>query len=284
MLSRRVTLAGALALAACGTHGDADQARRTETYLRMLEQRLGPGGRLGVAVLNADTGQRIGYRADERFAMASTFKWLLAAAALERLDHDRVLSFTREDIVDYSPITEEHIGEGMTVAQLAEAAITMSDNTAANVLLTALGGPNGFTLWIRQHVDTVTRLDRFETLLNENLPGDERDTSTPRAQVNALNRLLVGDSLRRANREALRTWMIGSLTGGERIRDGLPSDWRVGDKSGTGMNGAFNDVAIAWAPKGDAILIAVYQDGGDADSDTRNAIHREIGALVADWI
>jgi len=284
MLSRRLTLAGALALAACGTRGDADQVRRTETYLRMLEQRLGPGARLGVAALNAETGARILYRADERFAMASTFKWLLAAAALERLDHGELVRYGQSDLVWYSPVTVTRIAEGMSVSQLAEAAVTVSDNTAANLLLRQLGGPEGFTVWIRQNVDAVTRLDRWETDLNENAVGDERDTTTPRAQTDALHRLLVGDSLRRANRETLRTWMIASQTGLQRIRGGLPDDWRVGDKTGTGMHGAVNDVAIAWAPKGDAILIAVYQDRGDADAETRNAVHREVAALVADWI
>ncbi|MBC7769295.1 MAG: class A beta-lactamase [Phycisphaerales bacterium] len=284
MLTRRATLVSGLALAACSTRGDIDQARRTHAYLEMLERRLGPGARLGVAALSAGTGDRINYRADERFAMASTFKWLLAAAALERLEHDRLISYSQGDLVMHSPVTGEHIAAGMTVWQLAEAAVTVSDNTAANLLLRQLDGPEGFTVWLRQNVDAVTRLDRWETELNENTPGDERDTTTPLAQVEALNRLLVGDSLRRSNRETMRAWMIASQTGLQRIRAGLPSDWRVGDKTGTGMNGSVNDVAIAWAPKGEAILIAVYQDGGDADSDTRNAVHREIGALVADWV
>ncbi|MDZ4691317.1 class A beta-lactamase [Terricaulis sp.] len=284
MFSRRATLIGSLALAACGTRGDVDQARRTENYLQMLERRLGPGARLGVAALNTENGNRIGFRAEERFAMASTFKWLLAAAALERLEHDQLISFSQSDLVSYSPATTPRVGAGMTVIELAQAAVVVSDNTAANLLLRRLGGPEDFTIWLRQNVDAVTRLDRWETELNENAPGDDRDTTTPLAQVDALNRLLVGDSLRRSNRETLRAWMIASQTGLQRIRGGLPSDWRAGDKTGTGMNGAVNDVAIAWPPKGNAILIAVYQDGGNADADTRNRVHREVGGLVADWI
>lgn len=284
MFTRRATLAGSLALAACGTRGDVDQARRTENYLRRLERRLGPGARLGVSALNTDTGARINFRAEERFAMASTFKWLLAAAALERLDHSRQIAITQADLVTYSPATSERVGGEMSVIELAEAAVVLSDNTAANLLLHRLDGPDGFTVWLRQNVDSVTRLDRWELELNENAPGDVRDTTTPLAQVEALNRLLVGDSLRRSNRETLRAWMIASRTGLQRIRAGLPSDWRVGDKTGTGMNGAYNDVAIAWPPKGHAILIAVYQDGGNADADTRNMVHRHAGALVADWI
>ncbi|HYD88658.1 MAG TPA: class A beta-lactamase [Vitreimonas sp.] len=284
MLTRRLTLAGGLALAACGTRGDIDQAQRTENYLAVLERRLGPGARLGVAALDTANGNRIGYRAEERFAMASTFKWLLAAAALERLDHSERIAYAQSDLVAYSPVTETRMAEGMTVSEIAEAAVTVSDNTAANLLLRQLDGPDGFTVWLRQNVDAVTRLDRWEPGLNENAPNDERDTTTPLAQANALNRLLVGDSLRRANRETLRSWMIASTTGRERIRAGLPDDWRVGDKTGTGMNGAHNDVAIAWAPKGDAVLIAVYQDGGNADAETRNGVHREVGALIADWV
>lgn len=283
-LTRRAALASAAALAACGHNRDPDQERRTHNYLATLERRLGAGARLGVAALDTSTGARIGYRADERFAMASTFKWLLAAAALERLDHGQLIEYRADDLVSHSPISGQHVDAGMTVHQLAEAAVTVSDNAAANLLLRQLGGPEGFTVWIRNHVDSVTRLDRWETDLNENAPGDVRDTTTPLAMVNAMSRLLVGDSLRRANRETLRAWMIASRTGLERIRGGLPADWRVGDKTGTGMNGAVNDVAIAWPPKGGAILIAVYQDGGDADAQTRNGVHRQAGALVADWI
>lgn len=283
-LTRRATLVSGLALAACSTRGDPDRARRTHAYLQMLESRLGEGARLGVAALNTDNGRRIGYRADERFAMASTFKWLLAAAALERLDHGQHITYTAGDLVTYSPITETRLSDGMSVSELAEAAVTVSDNTAANLLLRQLNGPEGFTTWLRQNVDAVTRLDRWETELNENAPGDVRDTTTPMAQADALNRLLVGRSLRRANRQTLRAWMIASTTGRERIRAGLPADWRVGDKTGTGANGAVNDVAIAWPPKGDAILIAIYQDGGNADSATRNGVHREAAALIADWI
>jgi beta-lactamase class A len=284
MFTRRAALIGSLALAGCGTRGDFDQARRTELYLQRLERRLGPGARLGVAALNSETGARIGFRAEERFAMASTFKWLLAAAALERLDHSRQIAITRDDLVTYSPVTSTRVGDEMSVIELAEAAVVVSDNTAANLLLRQLDGPDGFTVWLRQNVDHVTRLDRWELELNENAPGDERDTTTPLAQADALNRLLVGDSLRRSNRETLRAWMIACQTGLQRIRGGLPSNWRVGDKTGTGMNGAHNDVAIAWAPKGAAILIAVYQDGGNADADTRNFVHREVGGLVAAWI
>jgi len=283
-ITRRTALVSGLALTACGTRGDADQAQRTENYLRMLERRLGRGARLGVAAFNTENSARIGYRADERFAMASTFKWLLAAAALERLDHGQRIRYAQNDLVTYSPVTETRLAGGMTVSELAEAAVRLSDNTAANLLLRQLDGPEGFTVWLRQNVDGVTRLDRWETELNENAPGDERDTTTPLAQVDALNRLLVGDSLRRANRETLRAWMIASTTGRERIRGGLPEDWRVGDKTGTGANGAYNDVAIAWPPKRGPILIAVYQDGGDANAEVRNAVHREAGALVADWI
>lgn len=284
MFTRRATLAGGLALAACSTRGDIDRARRTEAYLQMLERRLGEGARLGVAALDTSTGNRILYRAEERFAMASTFKWLLTAAALERLDHGLRITYGQDDLVAYSPVTGENVASGMTVSQLAEAAVTVSDNTAANLLLRQLGGPDGFTVWLRQNVDSVTRLDRWETDLNENAAGDVRDTTTPLAMANAMNRLLVGDSLRRANRETLRAWMIACETGLQRIRAGLPSDWRAGDKTGTGMNGAANDVAIAWPPKGGALLIAVYMDRGDADAATRNGVHREIGALVADWI
>lgn len=285
MFTRRATLAGGLALAACSHRGDPDQAARTQAMLRRIEQRLGEGGRLGLAAYDTGSGARISYRADERFAMASTFKWLLAAAALERLPHDRVLNFSQSDLIDWSPSTSERVGEGgLSVNELCEAAVTVSDNTAANLLLNELGGPGDFTNWLHNNVDVLTRIDRMEPALNENAEGDIRDTTTPASQIRAMRRLLVGNELRRSNRERLRAWMVASRTGLERLRAGLPDEWRVGDKTGTGANGAVNDVAIAWPTKKLPILIACYLDRGTADAATRNAVHAEVARLVVDWL
>lgn len=160
-----------------------------------LERRS--GGRLGIAVLDTATGGRLGHRHDERFPLTSTFKLLAAAAVLAKVDRgeeriDRRITYARTDLVTYSPVTEKHLEGGMTLSEICDAAVTLSDNTAGNLLLSAIGGPEGLTAYARSLGDEMTRLDRMETALNEAVPGDPRDTTTPSAMVGTLYRLLVG--------------------------------------------------------------------------------------------
>jgi beta-lactamase class A len=146
-----------------------------------------------------------------------------------------------------------------------------------------VGGPPGFTEFLRQCGDTVTRLDRKEPELNTNLPGDERDTTTPRAMAHTMQTILLGDDvLSAASRERLIGWMKQATTGLARLRAGLPEDWIAGDKTGTGANGAANDVAIAWPPGRKPILIASYLSASGASSDALNAAHARIGAAIAE--
>ncbi|HVE17279.1 MAG TPA: class A beta-lactamase [Chthoniobacterales bacterium] len=221
------------------------------------------GGRLGVAALDTGNGQRVGYRADERFAMCSTFKLLLAAAVLARVDAgeeslDRKVTYREADLLSYAPITRKHL-PAMTVGELCAAAIQYSDNTAANLLLRTLGGPKGLTHYLRSSGDKVTRLDRIEPELNSNLPGDERDTTTPAAVVGTMRRLLVGKALSKASSAQLNLWLVGNTTGDKRLRAGVAPAWKVGDKTGTGGLGAANDVAIVWPKEGSAPwLVAVF--------------------------
>jgi beta-lactamase class A len=227
----------------------------------------------------------LSHRADERFAMCSTFKWTLAAAifrAVEegRLDLKRDVAFDAAELLDYSPVTRAHQGP-MTIEALAEAAVVASDNTAANLLLACIGGPPGLSQFFRSLGDSVTRLDRREPELNTNLPGDIRDTTSPGAMVQLLRVLLTTEALTPLHRERLVAWMVESRTGAQRLRAGLPLDWRVGDKTGTGDNGAANDVAIAWPPGRGPVLIAVYMSHGQASWAALNAAHAEIGRLVA---
>lgn len=282
MLDRRMTLAGGVALAACG-HARAEREARVEALIGALEAEV--GGRIGVAALDTGSGARINYRAEERFAMCSTFKWLLAAAALQQLDRSEPLAFTQADLVSYSPVVSEQVAAGaMSVETLCRAAVVVSDNTAANLLIRRLGGPEAITAFIRQNAAADIRLDRIEPELNENAPGDPRDTTTPEAMVRAMQRLLVQDGrLRRANQDALVGWMIECTTGRQRLRSGLPQDWRAGDKTGTsvGANNATNDVLIAWPPKGAAVLIAAYLSHSEADADARNAAHARIARMIA---
>jgi beta-lactamase class A len=293
--TRREVLAWAAAMAAgfvsesaqAGSQGG--QPGRHAERLRELEKQS--GGRLGVAVLDTANGQRFGQRADERFPMCSTFKLLAVAAVLARVDRgeerlERRVAFGPSDLLEYAPVTRAHVAEGgLTLAQLCEAVMVVSDNTAANLLLVSLGGPAGLTKYVRTLGDSRTRLDRNEPLLNEALPGDERDTTTPHAMLGNLERLLLGSALSKpalskVGQERLAQWMSASTTGLDRLRKGVPPGWRVGDKTGSGNHGTSNDIAILWPPTGKPLLIAVYLTATSAAADVRNDVFVELARLV----
>jgi beta-lactamase class A len=252
--------------------------------LRAIESTL--GGRLGVAAIDTGNGRRIAYRDHERFAMCSTFKALLAAQVLSRVDAgqehlDRVIPYGAIDLLDYAPVTRAHAAEGrMTVEGLMAAAVEQSDNTAANLLLATLGGPAGFTQYLRSIGDRVTRLDRIEPTLNSAEPGDDRDTTTPAAMLGDLQVVLLDTALTRPSRDRLVSWLIGCRTGDTKLRAGLPSLWRVGDKTGTGAHGSNNDVALAWPPSGAPIVIAAYSGGSTATETARDAALAEVARAV----
>jgi beta-lactamase class A len=209
------------------------------------------GGRLGVAALDTATGERSGYRTDERFPMCSTFKFLLASAVLQRVDQhqetlDRTIAIPPKPLLFNSPLTEPHAGGTMTIATLCYAALTQSDNTAANLLLENIGGPASITGFSRSISDTVTRLDRMETSLNESLAGDPRDTTSPTAMANDLKSVLLGNVLSPTSRDQLTLWMEANLTGLERLRAKLPEGWRAADKTGSNGEHTSNDIAALW--------------------------------------
>jgi beta-lactamase class A len=252
--------------------------------LAALERRN--GGRLGVAALDTASGRRVGHRGDELFPLCSTFKFLAAAFVLARVDRgeeklDRRVVFSDKDLVTYSPVTKNHVGPGgMSMAEICEAAVTLSDNTAGNLQLASFGGPAGLTAYARSLGDRATRLDRIETELNEAKPGDPRDTTTPAAMLDTMQRLLISDALSASSRDRLIGWLLASKTGARRLRAGLPADWRVGDKTGTGNNGTANDVAIAFPPGRAPILIAAYYTESTIPDDARNAVIAEAGRLA----
>lgn len=249
--------------------------------LRLAELEARKNGRLGVAVLETRTRGRIAHRGDERFAMCSTFKFLAAGFVLFRVDRgaerlDRRVAVAEQDLVPYSPVTKRHAGkDAMTMAELCHAAVTFSDNTAGNLLLTSFGGPAGLTGFTRALGDPVSRLDRMEIALNEAAAGDPRDTTTPAAMLGNMERLLLGDGLSPASREQLTEWLIGNQTGGGRLRAGIPDRWRVGDRTGTGQNAATNVVAITWPPDSPPILIAVYYAESGNTPEGCNAVVAE---------
>ncbi len=228
-----------------------------------------------------------GIAPDERFPLCSTFKLLAAGAVLARVDAgqeslERRIAYGPADLVDYSPPRKPRLGEGaMALGALCEAAITLSDNTAANLILAHLGGPAGLTRFLRSLSDSVTRLDRTEPTMNEALPGDPRDTTTPAAMLATTEALTLGAALTPASRAILVGWLRANRTGDTRLRAQLPEGWRVGDKTGSGERGTANDVGLLWPPDGAPILVAVYLTGTQAPPALRNATIAEVGRAVA---
>ena len=282
MIDRRVFVGGALAGGALlGKPAVAHEARDA---LADLDRSL--GARLGVAMRDTGSGATVRHRAEERFPLTSTFKLLAAAAVLAKVDAgrdmlDRRVRFETSDLVTYSPATAKRVGgEGMSLAEICDAAITLSDNTAGNLLLAAIGGPEGLTRFARSLGDDVTRLDRTETALNEARPGDVRDTTSPAAMLGNLEKLLLGDALSSDSRERLAGWLVANTTGDKRLRAGAPKGWRIGDKTGSGDNGTTNDIAILWPPGGKPVLIAAYLTQCDRDVADRENVIAEVARIL----
>lgn len=254
---------------------------------RLAELERRHGGRLGVSILDTGNGRRVSHRGEERFLLCSTFKLLAVAAVLARVDRgkerlDRRIVFGKEVVLSYAPVTGPRVGApGMSVAELCGAAITLSDNTAANLLLASLGGPAGVTAFARSLGDTVTRLDRTEPELNVGSPGDIRDTTTPDAMLATMQNVLLGHALSDASREQLLAWLRACVTGVDKLRAGVPADWTVGDKTGSGAQGETNDVAILVPPGRKALLVTAYYAGSSADAATRNAVLASVGRIAA---
>jgi beta-lactamase class A len=280
------SIAGALLCAAPPAIGSASATNDVAERIAAINARV--GGRIGVAALDTGTGQHIEYKANERFPMCSTFKVLAAAAVLKLVDEGkehlaRMVAYGKEDILEYAPVTKEHLKEGrMALGNLCAAAIEQSDNTAGNLLLRTIGGPSGLTSFLRALGDETTRLDRMEPDLNTAIPGDERDTTTPAAMRDDLVRLLTRDVLSPASRRQLETWLAGNKTGAQMIRAGVPTTWRVGDKTGRGENGATNDVAVLRPPNGPPIFLAIYSVGSTAAASERTATVAEVARVVAE--
>jgi beta-lactamase class A len=292
---RRFLGASAVAFLAAGVARRSFAGAATEARLAALEQRA--GGRLGVFALDAQGGNALGWRADERFGLCSTFKLLLAAVVLreahaDRLDLDETLAYTAADLVPHSPVTERQLAQGgMPVRALAEATQTTSDNLAANLLMKRLGGPAAVTARLRELGDPATRLDRYEPAMNRVPAGEVRDTTTPRAIAGTVAALFGGDLLDDAARATLRGWMIATQTGTRRLRAGLPPAWEAGDKTGTafapGMPNKTNDVAVVWRPERAPLVIAAYYEApGEFDRmrSEDEAVLAEVGRIVADWV
>jgi beta-lactamase class A len=276
---------GAPPAAAAATAAPPAVTRR----LRRLEVRH--GARLGVYGLDLATGRTVTHRAAERFPMCSVWKPLAAAAVLRDLDrHGEVLArrirYTEDDLVTYSPITgtPQHLADGMTVEELCDAALRYSDNTAANLLLRQLGGPEAITRFCRSTGDTTTRLDRWETALNSAEPWRVTDTTSPRAIAGTFARVTVGHALTGRDRRRLTDWMLHNTTRTRSFGAGLPDDWAIADKTGSGAYGTNNDVGLAWpaGPHRGPLVLAVLTTKHTQDAQPDYPLVASAAEVLAD--
>lgn len=248
----------------------------TDVANRLARLERERGARVGVYALDTGTGREVGYRAGERFAYASTIKALAAGAVLSDLstaELSRRLRWTEADLVEYSPVTELHVEDGLTVRQVIDAAITVSDNTAGNLLFDVVGGPAALDAALVDDVgDATTEVVRREPELNTAVPGDPRDTTTPEALATALGEYVLGDALPRADRRLLENTLRRTETGDALIRAGVPGSWRVGDKTGSAAYGTRNDVAVLRPPGRAPILLAVLTTHDSPEAATDDAL------------
>ncbi len=269
-------------------------ANNLQTKASLLQKNLAnleslADGRIGLSALDTADKMCLQYRAGERFPLCSTAKLMAVSAVLKQsmtASHllQQKIIYNREDLVTYSPITEKHIVEGMTVRDLCSAAMEKSDNTAMNVLTKMLGGPQVITSFARSIGDKVFRLNRLEPELNSAIPGDSRDTTTPEAMVNSLYQLSLGGALALPEREQLQEWLKGNTTGDFRIRAGVPKGWIVGDKTGTGDYGTTNDVAIMWPPQRAPIVVAIYFTQGKRDAISREDVIAAVTRILINML
>ncbi|WKX72575.1 class A beta-lactamase [Streptomyces sp. XD-27] len=298
----RRALLGALAalalvpLTACGQDGDdasaapkprASHPSTAKPFVREfkeLERKF--DARLGVYAIDTGTGREVAYNDGERFAYNSTFKALEAAAVLRKYSlsgMDKVITYSKDDLIDHSPVTERHVKTGMSLRALCEAAVRYSDNAAANLLFDALGGPKALDAALEEIGDDTTRMERREPELSRWIPGEQRDTTTPRALAKDLRAYVLGDVLGKRERAQLTTWLRTNKTGDTLIRAGVPKGWTVGDKTGTGsFYGARNDIAVVWRPDGAPVVMAILSNRNRKDAEPDDKLIAEAASVIAD--
>lgn len=279
-----LALATSPLLGACAATARRDS---TTAQARLATLEAESGGRLGVCAINTADGSVISHRSDERFPLCSTFKVVASAAVLAQSTREpgllsQRIKYTPVELVTYSPITEKHLEDGMTVAELCAAAIQYSDNTAGNMLIKIIGGPPAVTAYARSIGDQAFRLDRWETELNTAIPGDARDTTTPAAMAATLQKLVLGNTLAAPQRDQLQAWLRGNTTGATRIRAGVPAGWVVGDKTGGGDYGTNNDVAVLWPPGKPPIVLALYMTQREKEAKPMNEVLVEATRVVVE--
>ncbi|MFA9457720.1 class A beta-lactamase [Halalkalibacter sp. AB-rgal2] len=267
------------------TNQTSETITEKETTMEKFEQlEKEYDARIGVYAIDTGTKETVEFREDERFAYTSTSKALAAAVLLKQNPIsvlEEVRTFTNEDIVTYSPITEDFVNKGMSLGEIAEAAIQYSDNTAGNLLFEELGGPDGFEKALRESGDTITKADRIEPDLNEAIPGDSRDTSTPKALATTLEVFGISEYLPADKQEIFTNWLKGNTTGDSLIRAGVPEGWEVGDKTGAGGYGTRNDIAIVWPPNREPIIIAIMSSRSEENASFNDELIAKATKVIA---
>lgn len=284
-LAKRTAIMGVLltfmCAVACQSPPHRDEIIPT---VQAIETRL--EARVGVFIADEATNREWSYNAGDRFPMASTFKTLACAALLARVDAgeehlDRRVRFEQSDLVTYSPVMKTRTGgQGVTLGEACQVTLATSDNTAANLVVEAIGGPAGVTAFLRATGDRMTRLDRLEPELNEAAIGDPRDTTTPQAMAATMKRFVLGDALSPASRQKLRDWLIANEIAEALFRKTLPEGWIIADRTGAGANGTRGFAAVIWPPAAEPVIAVVYITETDASFEDRNAAIAEIGAAL----
>ncbi|MFE4133492.1 class A beta-lactamase [Peribacillus sp. YIM B13482] len=268
-----------------GTNQTSENITAKETAMEKFKQlEKEYDARLGVYAIDTGTKETVEFRENERFAYASTFKALAAAVLLKQNPIsvlEEIRTFTNEDIVTYSPITEDFVNKGMSLGKIAEAAMQYSDNTAGNLLFEELGGPDGFEKALRESGDTITMADRIEPDLNEAIPGESRDTSTPKALATTLEVFGISEYLPADKQEIFTNWLKGNTTGDSLIQAGVPESWEVGDKSGAGGYGTRNDIAIVWPPNREPIIIAIMSSRNEENASFNDKLIAKAAKVIA---
>jgi len=298
MHKQRVILRGLALIVAMSLNsaGVACYASAQSTQLDNVQQQFATleassGGRLGVAAIDTATHREIQYRGDQRFPMGCTSKVMGVAAILKKSMTDsqylqQNVKYQKKDLVNWTPITEKFLAQGMTVEALCGAAISYSDNTAMNLLTAKLGGPQGINRFARSIGDSSFKLDHWwPDEANGNL-FNLQDSSTPNAMARSLQKIALGDVLALPQREKLLTWLKNNTTGNARIRAGVPKEWVVGDKTGSGYEyGTANDIALIWPPNRAPIIVAIFYSSTKKDAPKRNdVIASATRILVNDFV
>jgi beta-lactamase class A len=279
-MNRRDVLCGTLGLLASPALAQRSPIAALTDYER------DSGGHIGVYAKNHRTSVEVSWRANERFVMCSSFKASLAACVLARVDRgqarmDELIAYGAADLMEWAPVAKQNLEKGaMSVGDMCAAAVELSDNTCANALLARFGGPAAVTAFWRSIGDTVSRLDHNEPELNRTPPGDPHDTTTPAAMAGNLRNLILGNTLSPTSREQITTWMLGCKTGDNRLRAGLPKDWRVADKTGNNGKDGFGDIAVTWPTRDEPVVICAYTRGGAPTSRQVDEVFAKIGRYV----